>query len=457
MSNMRSAAYMCEGPLLSKIIRYSVPVILTGVLQLLFNAADLIVVGRSCGSLSVAAVGATGSLINLIVNLFIGLSVGAGVAVAQGIGAGNREGVKNAVHTAVPTALVSGAVLTAIGVPCARQFLTWMGTQPDVIDKSTVYMRIYFCGMIASMLYNFGASILRASGDIKSPLLFLALAGVVNVLLNLLFVIAFHMDVAGVALATVLSQCLSAALVLLALSKREDACRLRFRKIRIDPAALKEMLRIGVPAGVQASLFSVSNVIIQSSINAFGSVAMSGNAAAGNIEGFVYVAMNAFHQTAINFTGQNFGAKKYRRIDRIVVFCLICVAGVGIVLGAGGYLAARPLLSVYITDSAAAIEFGVVRMSLICLPYFVCGMQDVMTGVLRGMGQSMAPMVICIVGVCVFRIVWIFTVFRIPEYHSLRVLYLSYLISWTLTLSVEMAVYLLLSRKYKKRAEKEKE
>ena len=457
MSNMRSAAYMCEGPLLSKIIRYSVPVILTGVLQLLFNAADLIVVGRSCGSLSVAAVGATGSLINLIVNLFIGLSVGAGVAVAQGIGAGNREGVKNAVHTAVPTALVSGAVLTAIGVPCARQFLTWMGTQPDVIDKSTVYMRIYFCGMIASMLYNFGASILRASGDIKSPLLFLALAGVVNVLLNLLFVIAFHMDVAGVALATVLSQCLSAALVLLALSKREDACRLRFRKIRIDPAALKEMLRIGVPAGVQASLFSVSNVIIQSSINAFGSVAMSGNAAAGNIEGFVYVAMNAFHQTAINFTGQNFGAKKYRRIDRIVVFCLICVAGVGIVLGAGGYLAARPLLSVYITDSAAAIEFGVVRMSLICLPYFVCGMQDVMTGVLRGMGQSMAPMVICIVGVCVFRIVWIFTVFSIPRYHTLRVLYLSYLISWTLTLSVEMAVYLLLSRKYKKRAEKEKE
>ncbi|MBR0508964.1 MAG: MATE family efflux transporter [Clostridia bacterium] len=454
---MRSAAYMCEGPLLSKIIRYSVPVILTGVLQLLFNAADLIVVGRCCGSLSVAAVGATGSLINLIVNLFIGLSVGAGVAVAQGIGAGNREGVKNAVHTAVPTAFVSGAVLTAIGVPCARQFLTWMGTQPDVIDKSTVYMRIYFCGMIASMLYNFGASILRASGDIKSPLLFLSLAGVVNVLLNLLFVIAFHMDVAGVALATVLSQCLSAALVLLALSKREDDCRLRFRKIRIDPAALKEMLRIGVPAGVQASLFSVSNVIIQSSINAFGSVAMSGNAAAGNIEGFVYVAMNAFHQTAINFTGQNFGAKKYRRIDRIVVFCLICVAGVGIVLGAGGYLAARPLLSVYITDSAAAIEFGVVRMSLICLPYFVCGMQDVMTGVLRGMGQSMAPMVICIVGVCVFRIVWIFTVFSIPRYHTLRVLYLSYLISWTLTLSVEMAVYLLLSRKYKKRAEKEKE
>ena len=447
----RSAAYMCEGPLTKKIVLYSIPVILTGVLQLLFNAADLVIVGRFTGSLSVAAVGATGSIINLIVTLFIGLSVGAGVMVAQGIGAGDYENVYRTVHTAVPAAILGGIALTATGVSCARLFLTWMGTQPDVLDGAVTYMRIYFCGMVGSMVYNFGASILRAAGDIKSPLIFLTSAGVINVGLNLLFVTVFRMGVAGVALATVVSQFVSAALVALALTRRDDMCRLFPSKMRIYPRHLKRMVRIGLPAGMQGALFSISNVLIQSSVNSFGSVAMSGNAAAGNIEGFVYISMNAFQQTATNFTGQNYGAKLYARIRRITLICLISVACVGLSLGIGLYGMGRTLLGFYITDAPAAVEYGIMRMGFICLPYFLDGLMEVMNGVLRGMGRSALPMAVTVAGVCVFRVVWIFTVFSIPAYHTPQVLYTSYPITWTLTFTVELIVYLAIMRKLTKR------
>ena len=445
---------MCEGPLTKKIILYAIPVVLTGVLQLLFNAADLVIVGRFCGSLSVAAVGATGALINLIVTVFIGLSVGAGVLVAQGIGAGNREDVYRTVHTAIPSAVIGGLVLTVVGASCARLFLTWMGTQPDVIDKSVIYMQIYFCGMAGGMVYNFGASILRAAGDIRSPLVFLSAAGVLNVLLNVLFVMALHMDVAGVALATVISQTVSAALVTLTLTKREDMCRLFLRDMKIYPKHLAAMVRIGLPAGIQGAMFSISNVLIQSSVNSFGSVAMSGNAAAGNIEGFVYMSMNAFQQTSTNFVGQNYGAKLYPRIRRITLICLISVAVVGAGLGNLAYLFSGRLLQIYITDSAEAIKIGMLRMSFISTLYFLDGVMEVMTGTLRGMGRSALPMAVTVLGVCVFRVVWILTVFRIPQYHTLSTVYVSYPITWILTFSVELIAFLIIMRKLL-RAERE--
>ncbi len=447
----RSAAYMCEGPLLKKIVLYSIPVIFTGVLQLLFNAADLVIVGRFAGSLSVAAVGATGALINLIVTLFIGLSVGAGVMVAQGIGANSYEDVHKTVHTALPAAALGGLGLTVMGVSCARLFLSWMGTQPDVIDGAVTYMRIYFCGMAAGMVYNFGASILRAAGDIKSPLVFLTAAGVLNVGLNLVFVTVFHMGVAGVALATALSQTLSAALVVLALTRRDDMCRLFIKELRISLPHLRRMIKIGLPAGLQGALFSISNVLIQSSVNSFGSVAMSGNAAAGNLEGFVYISMNAFQQTATNFTGQNYGAGLYKRIRRITGICLLCVAAVGITAGSLCYAMGPTLLRFYITDSPDAIGLGVMRMGYIALPYFLDGLMEVMTGVLRGMGRSALPMAVTVLGVCVFRVVWIFTVFASPRYHSLPVLYLSYPITWIITFTAEFIVYLVLQHKLTKR------
>ena len=442
---------LTEGPLLKKIILYTIPIILTGILQLLFNAADLVVVGRYCGRVSVAAVGATGAIINLIVNLFIGLSVGAGVTVAHGLGAGRFEDVRRTVHTAIPTAIVSGLLLTGVGVLGSRTFLSLMGTPDNVIGLSSVYMQIYFCGITASMIYNFGSAILRAAGDTKSPLFFLTAAGILNVLLNLFFVIVLKMNVAGVALATALSQVLSAALVIRALMKRGDACKLKLREIKIYGRQLVKIIRIGFPAGIQGSLFSISNVIIQSSVNLFGSVVMSGNAAAQNIEGFVYISMNSVSQTALNYAGQNHGAGNFDRIKKIMFACLGLAFGAGVSLGGLSVIFARPLLSIYITDSEEAIKYGVIRLTFICLPYFLCGIMDVATGMLRGIGSSIAPMCITVAGVCGFRILWIYTVFQMPEYHSLEILYSSYMISWTMTFAIESAVFWLMLRHMKKK------
>ncbi len=442
---------MTEGPLLKNIISYTVPIILTSLLQLFFNAADLIVVGRFCGSVSVAAVGATGAITNLIVNLFIGLSVGAGVTVAHAIGSREDDAVHQTVHTAIPTALLSGVVLTVIGVSFSETFLKWMGTPDNVRELSAVYMRIYFGGIVFMLVYNFAASILRAAGDTKSPLIFLSIAGVVNVVLNLIFVTVFHMNVAGVALATTASQAVSAVLVVMALMKRTDACRLDPRALRFYRLPLIKMVRIGLPAGIQGSLFSISNVIIQSSVNSFGDVFMSGNAAAGNIEGFVYVCLNAFHQTAVNFVGQNAGAHRLDRVKKTLFCCLGCVSIVGIVMGSLGYSFGETLLGIYITDSPEAIGYGMVRLSFICLPYFLCGLMDVTTGALRGLGESIGPMLISVLGVCGMRIVWIYTVFAQPQFHTPECLYLSYIISWTLTFAIQFVFFLFVFEKHKKR------
>lgn len=446
-----NSSAMTRGPLFKNIWLYTFPIIVTGILQLLFNAADLIVVGRYSGSLSVAAVGATGSITNLIVNLFIGLAVGASVCIAQAAGSGDRERLHRLVHTAMPASAICGVIMTVIGVFEAENFLKWMGTPDDVIDLATIYMQIYFAGMVGSMIYNFGAAILRAVGDTKSPLYFLMIAGVLNVILNLVFVIAFELDVAGVAIATSVSQAVSAVLVVITLMHRTDGVRFSLKQMKIHKAELLQIVRYGLPAGIQSSLFSISNVIIQSSINSFGSVVMSGNAAASNIEGFVYTSMNAFNQTSMNFAGQNHGARQYKRIDKIAAICILSVTAIGVLLGTSAYIGADGLLKIYITDSAAAIVYGKLRMKYICLTYFLCGVNDVVTGLLRGIGSSMLPMIISVVGICGLRIAWITFIFGMEEFHTLDSLYFSYPLSWIVTFATELVVFIVLNNRLKKK------
>lgn len=435
---------MCNGPLFGKIMVFYIPLMLSGVLQLLFNAADIIVVGRFAGSEALAAVGSTSSLINLLVNIFIGLSVGTNVLVARFYGAGQKQELSEMVHTAILTAIVSGGILVVVGVLLAGPALHLMGTPDDVINQSILYMRLYFCGMPAMMAYNFGSAVLRAVGDTKRPLYYLLFAGVVNVVLNLIFVICFHMGVAGVALATAISQVISAVLVLRCLIKSDSDYRLILKELKIYPDKLLKMIQIGVPAGLQGALFSISNVLIQSSVNSFGSVAMAGNTAASNIEGFVYTAMNAFYQTAISFTGQNYGALKFKRIGKIALICQSMVLVVGFALGNLTYLFSGTLLKLYSTE-ADVIQYGMLRMSIIGVTYFMCGMMDVMVGSLRGMGYSIMPMLVSLTGACLFRVVWIYTVFQ--QVNTLKCLYWSYPISWTLTFSVHLACFLVVYRR----------
>ena len=446
----RSNHTMLEGPLLGSIISYTIPVILTSILQLLFNAADLMIVGRFCGSVSVAAVGATHSLTSLMVNFFVGLSIGAGVTLAHGLGSRSNTVVHNTVHTALPISLICGAILTVIGVCFSGTFLRLMGTPADVLPLSTLYMQIYFGGITFTMIYNFCAAILRAAGDTRSPLLYLTFAGIINVALNVVFVTIFHMNVAGVALATTISQGISATLVVWALVKRTDACHLDLKKMRFYPIQLVKIMTIGLPAGLQSSLFSISNVLIQSSINSFGNVVMSGNAAAYNIEGFVYASLNSFQQTAVNFIGQNAGAQKYKRVAKIFGICMVLVTITGLILGALGYAFGPTLLSLYITDSQEAIACGMTRLSRVCLLYFICGMMDVCTGALRGLGKSLTPMVIFILGVCGVRVGWTLLVFPIPAFHSPQSLYISYPVSWALTFLLQFIACILVYRKHTK-------
>ncbi len=437
---------MLHGPLQKNIILYTLPLIATSVLQLLFNTADLLVVGQYCDSLAVGAIGSTSSLTTLLVNFFMGLSVGVSVTVAQGLGAGDNARVAKTVHTALPLAALSGLLLSVVGICFSGVFLKWMDNPVETIELATVYMRIYFCGMCANLVYNFGASILRAAGDTVRPLMYLTAAGVLNVGLNVIFVLCFGMSVDGVALATVISQCLSAVLVVIALMRRQDGCRFEFKKLCFDKRSMGQILYVGLPAGIQSSMFSIANVIIQSSVNSFGAAAVTGSAAASTVEGYVYVCINAFYQAAMNFTGQNMGAGNNRRIRRILSVCLIDVVVVGITLGTLVYVFGRELLGLFVTDSVEAIEFGMIKLMFVNLPYFLCGMQDVVTGVLRGMGISVSTMVISIVGICGFRLLWIFTVFRAhPDRADL--LFIVYAISWAITFVAGLAVYLFTQRK----------
>ena len=435
---------MCRGPLLGKILIFAFPLMLSGILQLLFNAADIVVVGRFAGSQALAAVGSTGALINLIINVFIGLSVGANVLVARYYGAGEKEQVSQAVHTSVLLSLLCGVVLIAVGVLLAQPLLELMGTPDDVIDMSATYMRIYFCGMPVIMLYNFGAAILRSVGDTKRPLYFLIVAGLINVVLNLFFVIVCGMDVDGVALATVISQVVSAALILLCLMRMEGPCHLNLHKLHIYKDKMWQIVRVGLPAGLQGCIFSISNVLIQSSVNSFGSVAMAGNTAAGNIEGFVYTGMNAIYQTALSFTSQNYGARQYHRISRVMRLCLALVTAVGLGLGLTAVLFHNQLLGIYSSDPQV-IAYGTMRMRFVATLYFLCGIMDVMAGVMRGMGYSILPMIVSLTGACGLRILWIFTLFAANR--TLSMLYVSYPVSWFITALAHLGCYFWVRRK----------
>ncbi len=451
---------MTTGAIFPNIIRFTIPLIITGTLQLLYNAADIIVVGKFGSDTSLAAVSSTGALINLIVNVFMGLSIGASVLVSQSFGAGKLKEVSDAVHTSIAIALLSGVIVGLFGFFASRGMLELMDSPDDVIDLSALYVKIFFIGTPFNMLYNFGAAILRAVGDTKRPLYFLTLSGIVNVILNLVFVIIFNMDVAGVALATIISQAISAALVINCLVHTDGPVRLSFKKIRIHLADLKTIIGVGLPAGIQGSVFSISNVIIQSSINAFGSAVMGGNGAAANIEGFIYTAMNSVYQAAITFAGQNYGAKQFKRIKTVAFECIGIVSAVGIGLGLLALTFGHGLLSIY-TDNQNEINFGLVRMNIICLTYFTCGLMDVMVGMLRGIGRSVIPTIDSILCVCGIRILWIFTIYAqykasgVTDEEALRMLYISYPISWVIAAAIHTVCFLIFFRIAKNRAKRD--
>ena len=404
----------------------------SSLLQLLFNAADVVVVGRFAGKEALAAVGSNTSLINLLINLFVGLSVGTNVVVARDLGAGRHDNVSHSVHTAITLALSSGIVMMIFGVTMSRQLLEWMSSPTDVIDLASVYLRIYFLGLPANFAYNFGAAILRAQGDTQRPLYFLTFAGVVNVVLNLIFVIALQMDVAGVALATIISQYISAVLVLRCLMKEQGPLHLDLKRLSLKKQVVFRIVQVGLPAGFQGMVFSLSNVVIQSSLNSFDdAVLVAGSSAGSNIESFVYVTMNAFYQAAITFVGQNYGAAKCDRVDKVARQCVGFAVLFGLVVGNLAYFFGAPLVGIYAPGEPEVVRQALIRMSIICCPYFICGFMDTLVGVLRGLGSSMIPMAVSIVGACGLRLIWVATVF--PLYRTPTCLYISYPITWTVT------------------------
>lgn len=436
---------MTQGSLAGKIVKFALPLMASAELQLLFNAVDVVVVGRYAGKEALAAVSSNTSLINLLVALFMGLSIGANVVVARDLGAGQHDRVKRSAHTAVFLALASGLFLMVGGVAAARALLTLMGSPDDVIGLATVYLRIFFLGMPASMLYNFGSALLRAQGDTRRPLIYLAVSGVVNVVLNLFFVTRLHMNVDGVAIATVIAQYISAALVLHTLMKETGPLHIELRQIYADKEMAKQIFVVGVPAGLQSIVFSLSNVTIQSTINSFGSVAMSGNGAAGSIEGFVYTAGNAFSQTSITFVGQNYGAGQYKRVDRSVLYCTLFAMGTALLLGNLVYFFGEPLLGIYAPDEPEVIAYGMVRVAFLFRLHFICGVMDAMGNVLRGLGHSFEPMVVSMLGACGIRLFWVHFIFPLDP--TLQNIYISYPVSWAVTAVAQIIMFLVVRKR----------
>ena len=429
---------MCNGSIMDKLITFSVPLMLSGILQLLFNAVDIIVVGRYTGDGALAAVGSTTALINVFVNLFIGISLGANVLAARYYATGQEKEMSDTVHTSILLALISGIAIGILGIVMAKTALELMDTPEDVLNLATVYMRIYFMGMPFFMLYNYGAAILRAVGDTKRPLYFLILSGVVNTLLNLYLVIHFHMGVAGVAIATVISQCLSCILVLSCLHRSKGSYQLRFSKLRLRGRYVRQIFQVGIPAGIQSTIINFSNVLLQSSVNSFGSVAMAGYTAANNILGFLYVSVNSITQACMSFTSQNYGVKKYKRMDKILKECLLLTVVVALVLGGGSYLFGHQILRIY-TTSEQVVTSGMEIMLYTTVTYFLCGIMDLFPGALRGMGHSTVPMILSVIGTVGTRIVWIYLIF--PHYRSLDFLFVSYPASWLLTIVMQVICF----------------
>ena len=447
---------MTNGNFFKKIVLFCLPLMFTGILQLLYNAADLIVVGQfSDEPDALGAVGSTSALINLIINLFMGLSVGSNVMCARSFASKDANKLSKIVHTSITISVIYGFVLGIVGFIFARNFLQMMD---NPIDLAVIYLKIYFLGMPFNMLYNFAASILRGVGDTKRPLYYLSIAGLVNIVLNIVFVVVFKMDVDGVAIATVISQVVSCILIMNCLIKTKEIYKFSFKKIHIYKKELIEITKIGLPAGIQGSIFSISNVLIQSSINKFGTTAINGNSAAQSIEGFVYISMNSVYHASLAFVGQNMGVKKYHNIHKITWYCLIFVTLVGVVLGGSLFLCGRYVSRIY-TDVPGEIDVSYIRLHYLCLPYFLCGIMDVMVGVLRGLGYSITPMIVSIIGVCVFRVFWIYLIFYnvtdFSNYNDLHYLYMSYPISWIVTFAVEYLMYVIVYKKILKKSQLE--
>lgn len=440
---------MTTGVIMPKVITFALPLIAASVLQLLFNAADIVVVGRFVSPQAMAAVGSTGSLVNLIIQLFVGFSIGVNVCVGKYYAAKRQEELSDTIHSSILVSVIFGAILCVVGIILARPMLELMGSPADVIEDSVRYLRIYFLGMPLIMLYDFAAAILRAVGDTKRPLYFQMIAGVINVILNLFFVLVVGIGVAGVAIATTISQGFSGIALLITLMREKGALHLDLRKLHINWKLLRSIMEIGLPAGLQSTVFSLSNVVIQSSINSFGSVAMAGATAAQNIEAFVYASMNSIYQTNLSFTAQNLGARKYSRINLILKDCLITVVLIGLVMGIGAVMLDPWLLRFFTTD-AEVVRYGQERLLVVCGPYFLCGIMDVMVGSLRGLGYSVIPMFVSLIGACGLRIVFILTLFRLPYFHSLNWLYMSYPITWTITFTAHFITFLRVRRKFPK-------
>ncbi len=438
---------MCSGPLLSKMMRFAVPLMLSGTLQLLYNAVDTVIVGNFAGTQSLSAVGSTGSIINLLVSVFMGLSIGTSVLTSKAFASNNFDDMQETIHTSVTISVIMGIFVSIIGVILTPTVLSLMNTPDDVIEKSTIYMRIYFIGMPFNMLYNFGSAILRAVGDTKRPLYFLTISGIINVLFNLLLVIVFGLDVAGVAIATVISQAVSAFFVIRCLIKSDGALKLNPKKLSVSKSKLIAILKIGLPAGIQGSFFSISNVLVQSTINSFGSVVMAGNAASASIEGFIFIGMNSMYQTNINFASQNIGAKQYKRARKCLWYCLLLVFIIGSFLSTLAIVFSDSLLKIYNSDPEV-IMVGAERMLRVTMFYFLCGMMEVCVGQLRAIGYSLPPMFISLFGVCGIRILWVYLVF--PYFSDINVLYLIYPVSWGATVIFLLTTYLILSRKIPK-------
>ena len=435
---------MCNGTIMDKLITFAIPLMLSSVLQLMFNAVDIIVVGRFSGSQSLAAVGSTTALINIFVNLFIGISLGTNVLVARYYALEMKKEVSETVHTAITFALVSGIVVAGLGVGLARFALEIMATPDDVINKSVLYMRIYFCGMPFFMLYNYGAAVLRAVGDTKRPLLFLVISGVTNAVLNLFLMIVFHLDVAGVGIATVISQGISCVLVLRCLYHTDSGYQLRFSRICMKTKYLRQIFEVGVPAGIQSVVINLSNAMLQSSVNSFGSIAMAGYTAANNIIGFLYVSINSVTQACMSFTSQNYGVKKWKRMDKILIDCIILSVSVALILGSSAYLLGPKLLHIY-SEQEDVIACGMEIMAYTTITYFLCGLMDLFPGALRGMGYSTVPMILSIIGTVGMRIIWIYLLF--PAHRSLSFLFLSYPVSWMATIVMQVVCFWFVRKK----------
>lgn len=435
---------MCNGSIMDKLISFSLPLMLSSILQLMFNAVDIIVVGRFSSSQALAAVGSTTALINIFTNLFIGISLGANVLAARYFAAGRDKEMSEAVHTAITLALISGVIMAFVGVGMSRTALSLMATPADVIDLSAVYMRIYFMGMPFFMLYNYGAAILRAVGDTKRPLVFLIVAGLTNVVLDLLLVIVIPLGVAGVAIGTVASQMISCILVLRCLYKSEGSYQLRFSRLMIRWVYLKRIFQVGIPAGIQSTVINFSNALLQSSVNSFGSTAMAGYTAANNILGFLYAAVNAVTQACMSFTSQNYSVGKQKRMDRVLLDCMLLSAGVSIVLGVGAYVFGSQILRIYTTETEV-IQCGLEILSITTVPYFLCGIMDLIPGALRGMGHSAVPMILSVIGTVGTRIVWIYGFF--PQHRSLHFLFISYPGSWIITIAMQAVCFWFVRKK----------